>query len=309
MDISSGICCRILNPQPKEHILDLCCAPGTKLIYIAELMNNIGTVTGVDISESRLNIAKKLIREHRITNVRIFCSDGTLFKERPDMSMGFKTNEIHSSCWNKKMFKKKRRKLRKQEKKQRHKNIEKCENENDCEQMELPLRHKNINGNKLYDKVLVDAQCTHDGSIRHLKKYRDEWGWDKLMKNVLNEKNIVESIQLQKRLIVNGFNLLKENGILVYSTCSLSMEQNECVVKYLLGKFENSMLIDIENDESLKGFKFVKGKLMDVKDRNGRFDTTKCIRFDPFVSKTSGLFMAKILKCGKEMVNNDNDGS
>eukprot|EP01084_Bolivina_argentea_P000748 1367_1 len=55
MDISSGICCRILNPQPKEHILDLCCAPGTKLIYIAELMNNIGTVTGVDISESRLN--------------------------------------------------------------------------------------------------------------------------------------------------------------------------------------------------------------------------------------------------------------
>eukprot|EP00483_Globobulimina_turgida_P011939 UN11961 len=104
MDISSGICCRILNPQSKENILDLCCAPGTKLIYIAQLMNNIGSVTGVDISESRLNVAKKLIRDHRITNVRIFCCDGTIFNEKPDISMGFKTNEIHSSCWNKKMI-------------------------------------------------------------------------------------------------------------------------------------------------------------------------------------------------------------
>ena len=27
-----------------------------------------------------------------------------------------------------------------------------------------------------YDKVLVDAECTHDGSIKHLAKF-DSWGW------------------------------------------------------------------------------------------------------------------------------------
>ena len=27
----------------------------------------------------------------------------------------------------------------------------------------------------LYDKVLVDAECTHDGSIKHLAKF-EKWG-------------------------------------------------------------------------------------------------------------------------------------
>ena len=162
-----------------------------------------------------------------------------------------------------------------------------------------PLRHKNINGKKLYDKVLVDAQCTHDGSVKHLQKYRDDWGWKKLEENVLNEKNVIDTIELQKKLIVNGYRLLKNDGILVYSTCSLSVKQNENVVKYLLTMFEDAKLMDVTNDESLKGFEFVRGKLMDEKDEGTRFDTRKCVRFDPFTSKTSGLFIAKILKSDK----------
>ena len=84
--------------------------------------------------------------------------------------------------------------------------------------------------------------------------------------------------------------------MLLYSKCSLSVAQNENVVRYLLQIFDNAKLIDIRNDESLKGFRFENGKLINDKDRNTRFDTCKCVRFDPFVSKTSGLFIAKILK-------------
>eukprot|EP01083_Nonionella_stella_P026626 73333_1 len=293
MDIASGICCRILAPQSKEHVLDLCCAPGTKLMYIAQLMNQIGSVTGVDISQNRLNIAKKLVRNHRITNVRVFCRDGTSFNEKPDISMGFATDEIHPSCWNQQMIKKKRRKLRKQQRKQNKSNANDIEEE---EVLDIPLKHKHIHGGVLYDKVLVDAQCTHDGSVRHLKKYRDEWGWNKLQQNVLNEQNVIETVALQKRLIVNGFDLLKEHGTLVYSTCSLSVKQNEHVVRYLLETFENAVLISVEDDESLKGFQFEKGMLINEKDANTRFDTTKCIRFNPFTSNTSGLFITKIKK-------------
>ena len=83
---------------------------------------------------------------------------------------------------------------------------------------------------------------------------------------------------------------------MVYSTCSLSMRQNEEVVRYLLEMCDGAKLMDIENDESLKGFKFVKGSLVNEKDASTRLDTSKCIRFDPFVSKTSGLFIAKICK-------------
>lgn len=28
-----------------------------------------------------------------------------------------------------------------------------------------------FNSNQLYDRVLVDAECTHEGSIKHIKKF------------------------------------------------------------------------------------------------------------------------------------------
>merc|ERR1740123_1938221 len=97
---------------------------------------------------------------------------------------------------------------------------------------------------------------------------------------------------------------------MVYSTCSLSVRQNEEVVRYLLDSFDDAQLVDIDGAESLKGFQFVKGKLVGQQDKRTRLDTTKCVRFDPFVSKTSGLFIAKILKSGnaqngKNNVNTD----
>lgn len=36
-----------------------------------------------------------------------------------------------------------------------------------------------------YDKVLVDAECTHDGSIKHIQKF-EYWGWKTLQRRVLN---------------------------------------------------------------------------------------------------------------------------
>merc|ERR1740139_1894196 len=46
-------------------------------------------------------------------------------------------------------------------------------------------------------------------------------------------------IALQRRLIASGFRLLKEGGIMVYSTCSLDKEQNEDVLSWLVEDVEN----------------------------------------------------------------------
>jgi 16S rRNA C967 or C1407 C5-methylase (RsmB/RsmF family) len=67
-------------------------------------------------------------------------------------------------------------------------------------------------------QVLVDAECTHDGSIKHIQKF-EFWGWKTLDRRVLDAERTDDLLHLQLRLLTNGFKLLKTGGSLVYSTC------------------------------------------------------------------------------------------
>jgi 16S rRNA (cytosine967-C5)-methyltransferase len=53
-DPSTLLACDLLAPQPGENILDACAAPGGKATYIAELMENNGTLAACDTSLQRL---------------------------------------------------------------------------------------------------------------------------------------------------------------------------------------------------------------------------------------------------------------
>ena len=88
-----------------------------------------------------------------------------------------------------------------------------------------------------FDKVLVDAPCTGEGTIRKDKSALDNW----------NDKAVKKLSKLQERLLIESFHSLKAWWELVYSTCTLSPEENEYVVSKLLNKFKNeSKLIQIK---------------------------------------------------------------
>lgn len=94
----------------------------------------------------------------------------------------------------------------------------------------------------LYDRVLVDAECTHDGSLKHMAKHAAR-GWDVLPERMLNAERLEALGRLQRALLLNGFNLLRPGGRLVYSTCSLTTAQNEDVVRWFLGTAPNARLV------------------------------------------------------------------
>ncbi|KAJ7564239.1 hypothetical protein O6H91_02G008800 [Diphasiastrum complanatum] len=131
-----------------------------------------------------------------------------------------------------------------------------------------------------YDKVLVDAECTHDGSLKHISKF-EQWGWDTFEHRFFNVERISSIADLQLQLLLNGFRLLKLGGSLVYSTCSFTFQQNESVVERFLAAQPNAELKQIE---ASKEWPCRVGGLMHT------------LRFDPFVSNTNGLFVAKIIK-------------
>jgi 16S rRNA (cytosine967-C5)-methyltransferase len=81
---------------------------------------------------------------------------------------------------------------------------------------ELMKRH-DIDG---FDRILLDAPCTNTGVLRRRVEARWRFSRDRLKK----------AAQLQKRLLNACTELLAPGGILVYSTCSLEMEENSGMV-------------------------------------------------------------------------------
>jgi ribosomal RNA small subunit methyltransferase RsmB len=72
-DESSMLVCRVLSPESGDFIMDLCSAPGTKSTYIAEIMNNKGTIISGDISDRKLRLVEKNCRRLGIDIVSTLC--------------------------------------------------------------------------------------------------------------------------------------------------------------------------------------------------------------------------------------------
>ena len=86
------------------------------------------------------------------------------------------------------------------------------------------------NAVNFFDKILLDAPCTGEGTVRKDSKALDNW----------SQENIEGMSRLQKQLIRAAFESLKPDGEMVYSTCTLATEENEEVVNYLLEEFKGN---------------------------------------------------------------------
>lgn len=143
-----------------------------------------------------------------------------------------------------------------------------------------------------FDRVIVDAECSTDGAMRHNEKRPS--ALPSKACPTWNDTNMDELIDLQKRLIDSGFRLLKRGGVMVYSTCSLSSKQNEEVVQWLLEKCQDAFIIPVSflmHKKSSEDLPFIE---------EGSIPGT--VRFNPVLNSKSllvqgsGFFLAKIGK-------------
>ena len=74
-DEAAGGIVRVLDPKPGERILDACAAPGGKSLYIADLMEGIGSLVSVDLHEGRLGLLSKEAERLGIGNIDAITSD------------------------------------------------------------------------------------------------------------------------------------------------------------------------------------------------------------------------------------------
>lgn len=74
-EAASQIPAEVLNPLSADTVLDMACAPGSKLTHIAQLMQNKGILVGLDIDEKRLLSVRNNCARLGITNTILYKLD------------------------------------------------------------------------------------------------------------------------------------------------------------------------------------------------------------------------------------------
>ncbi len=131
----------------------------------------------------------------------------------------------------------------------------------------LNVDARNLDDYFSFDKILLDAPCSGSGTI-----------------NSFNISNfslelVNRSVKTQKELVDKAIKVLKKDGILVYSTCSILKEENDDIVDYIL-KNSCMELVDFDIDLSIP-------KL------SCKYDKTLCVCPNELYE---GFFVAKFIK-------------
>ncbi|WP_265822847.1 RsmB/NOP family class I SAM-dependent RNA methyltransferase [Geovibrio ferrireducens] len=129
-----------------------------------------------------------------------------------------------------------------------------------------------------FDGILLDAPCSNENKIFRNETVNASW-----------EPALVERMaKLQREILESAFKCLKKGGVLVYSTCTFSVEENEAVIGSFLADNDEAELLDISEGEMTFG---ISG--------NSEVDE-KVLRVMPHKLPYDGFFIAALRRRGDE---------
>ena len=126
-----------------------------------------------------------------------------------------------------------------------------------------------------FDVIVVDAPCSGSGLFRREPEAMGEWSQD----------NIRLCCRRQRRILADCWPALRQDGLLIYSTCSYSREENEDILDWMiedLGVIGSRLTMAAE------------WKIVETISRLGAYG----YRFYPDKLRGEGFFMACVCKAG-----------
>lgn len=247
-------------------------------------------LAGVDISQPRLNQCRGAVRRHALPNVRLLEADACTLDEPPPAPEEFcASGALHSSCLPERKQRAAAARAARAAERRR------CRGEGEQEGGRPACAMGAARAG--YDLVLVDAECSADGSVPHMRRMLQLQRQARREASPQAEAKLAAALEyfrcqsapdarglraVQAGLLANGFRLLAPGGALLYATCSARAAENESVVQAFL-----------EDNKGVAGPEAV--------DTGGvpaeRVGTGGVMAYlSPLVSGCSGMFLAKVRK-------------
>ena len=190
-DINSASLYRHLDLEKDDVLLDVCCAPGSKLFNCLDIIREENAY-GNDFHENRVKLIEKMADRLGYEGIHYLNYDGRQLKDHLDIT---------------------------------------------------------------FDKILLDAPCSGLGVI----------GRKPDLKFHVTPESLDELQTLQKELLENIDPLLKKDGILLYSTCTLNKKENGKLVNKFINENQNYSLLEENTIINTQGDCFYYAKMKKVK--------------------------------------------
>lgn len=205
-DKASCYAAEVANPEPNMTVLDVCAAPGAKTTYLAQLMQNQGSLYSVDYSRRRMQTWQKEVVRMGVRIAEQVIADARI---------------------------------------------------------SLPFTPET-------DIIILDPPCTSTGAFGKFPSAK----WR------LTPLSIERMSAIQWQMINNCTEKLKTGGTLVYSTCSVTVEENEMIIERYLKVHPEFTLTQITPEIGFPGLRGLK----------------KCRRLYSHVHQSNSFFIAKLQK-------------
>ena len=144
-----------------------------------------------------------------------------------------------------------------------------------------PAHFQRLKG--FFDLIVIDAPCSGSGLFRKDQVAVDQW----------TPELVALCSKRQERILKDCLPALKENGLLIYSTCSYAPAEDEDIMDFLVGQ---AGLCTVQLTAISKGITEVKGRL---KDYNGKLPVG--YKFFPDKVRSEGFFISVFKKLSAEL--------
>lgn len=281
-NLPSLVCGHVLKPEKHGVVLDMCAAPGGKTTHIATLMCNTGHVIAIDRSQNKIDQIKANAEKLSLTNIYAYKFDSSKLVSCNVENELIKTVQMsRSTMKNENETQNQEDKFQNITDDVRYlcnSSISECL-ETTVIESGMNNQHashdikNNINEFPRYFDMRVTEYTSNDHpSIHEILRPRSEMLW-KIMeppyprslfkwilldapcsalgqRPQLNTKMSIKELQsypiVQRKLFQSAIALLEPGGRLVYSTCTITSEENEKMVKWVLDSFSDMDLVDVD---------------------------------------------------------------